>query len=392
MLTMVHNNRVSLEDGIFKVDRKFHVGMQSYVRGVRAPILSVHPQSAPGASIMDPVEVPCAELGYTVMALKTDRLMRPLPGEREQLRDAIRCSQLVYGGGLGSAELAWKMGVPYILAREYDLLTQMNVAMAQVTSRLRRAVRSVRCAFRYARDIPLVHRAAQLHCNGYPIYDESRWFNASRLLYLDSRMSGAAIIPEAALLSRLSSRTGRALRLLYSGRYEPIKGADDAVRVALACLQRGMDIEMHCYGQGSLRDEMRRLAAEAQQPGRIVVHDAVPFPELVAIARTFDIFVCCHVQSDPSTTYLESFGCGLPIVGYGNRMWRRLCAESGAGLSSPMRQPGAVALNVGTLLASPDTIRSMSLRARQFAVEHTFEREFALRIDALNAALGAASH
>ena len=110
MLTMVHNNRVHLEGGIFKVDRKFHVGMQSYVRDVRAPILSVHPKSATDEPIMDPVEIPLEELGYSVMALRTDRFMRPIPGERESLRDAIRDSRLVYGGDLGSAQLARELG------------------------------------------------------------------------------------------------------------------------------------------------------------------------------------------------------------------------------------------------------------------------------------------
>ena len=387
MLTMVHNNRVHIENGTLKVDRKFHVGMQSYVRGVRAPILSIHPKDSPGAVIMDPVEIPCTELGYSVMALRTDRLMRPLPGEREQLRDAIRTSQLVYGGDLGSAKLAAELGVPYILTREYDLLTQISVATSQVASGIRRAARTLRCVFNYARDIQFMRRAAQLHCNGYPIFDETRWFNDKRLLYLDSRMSGDAVISEPALLARLSAHTSRPLRLLYSGRYEPIKGAADAIRVALACLRRGMDIEMHCYGQGSLVDTMRTMVAEAKQTGRVVVHDTVPYPELIEIARTFDIFVCCHIQSDPSCTYLESLGCGLPIVGYGNRMWRRLSEESGAGLATPLHKPEAVADSVQKLSSNADVIRSMSLRARRFAMDHTFEHEFALRIDSLNAAL-----
>lgn len=388
MLTMVHNNRAQLENGVFKVDRKFHVGMQSYVRGVNAPILSVHPQCSPDASIMDPIEVPYAELGYSVMTLKTDKSMQPFPVERERLRDAILRSQLVYGGDLGSAELADRFGVPYILAREYDLRTQISVAMSQVSSRLRRAARALRCALSYVRDVPLIHRAAQLHCNGYPIFDSTKWFNDRRLLYLDSRMSADMVIPGAELQARLSSRVGRPLRLLYSGRYERIKGADDAVRVALACLRRGMDIEMHCYGQGSLRDQMRRMAAEAPQGKRIHVHDAVPFPELVALSRTFDVFVCCHMQNDPSCTYLESLGSGLPIVGYGNRMWRRLCEASSAGLWSPMGKPEAVAASVQNLVADLDMIDTMSMNARQFAIRHTFEREFTLRIDAINYYLG----
>src|SRR6185312_8722995 len=166
--------------------------------------------------------------------------------------------------------------------------------------------------------------------------------NPNRLFYLDSRLSEDRLIPPEQLASRLGSRTGRPLRLLYSGRYERMKGADDAVKVALECLRRGLDVEMHCYGQGNLRADMEALAATAARPGRIRINGSVPYPELVKIAQTCDIFVCCHIQSDPSCTYLESLGAGLPIVGYDNGMWRRLCGESGAGYSSPLGNPGAV--------------------------------------------------
>lgn len=176
--------------------------------------------------------------------------------------------------------------------------------------------------------------------------------------------------------------------MLYSGRYEPLKGADHAVRVAVECIKRGLSVEMHCYGQGSLRAEMERLAAQATAGDSLIrIHDAIPYPELVEISRTFDLFVCCHIQSDPSCTYLESFGAGLPIVGYGNRMWCRLSEESRAGFCSPSGQPEKVADDVLKLAGNFESLATMSERARRFAIEHTFEREFQRRIDALNHAL-----
>lgn len=388
MLTMIHNNPARVENGVFVVDRKFHVGMQFYVNSVRADVLSVHPEGAPGAAIMDRIEVPCDQLGYKVMTLKTDKSMRPLGGELERLRQSIGRSRLVCGGALGSAELAYELGVPYIMMREYDLRTEIVVAMSQAKSKLRGAVRAIKTTLGYAANIVHMRRAHELHCNGYPMFDETRWFNRRRLLYLDSRMSADMVIAEAQLHDRLAGRAGRPLRLLYSGRYERMKGVDHAVRVALECLRRGLDVEMHCYGQGSLRDHLQRLAQAA--PERIRIHDAVPFPELVALSRTFDAFVCCHLQSDPSCTYLESFGSGLPIVGYGNRMWRRLSEESGAGLATPMRRPMAVVDDLQKLIADPRTLDEMSRRARQFALDHTFERQFAHRVDAINAALALA--
>ena len=130
---------------------------------------------------------------------------------------------------------------------------------------------------------------------------------------------------------------------------------------------------------------MAQLAAESAS--RIHVHDAIPYPELVKISQGFDIFVCCHVQSDPSCTYLESFGAGLPIVGYANRMWRRLSAESGAGFASPMARSTAVVDNIERLAADFSMLSRMSEGARRFAADHAFEAEFARRVGDLNAVL-----
>jgi glycosyltransferase involved in cell wall biosynthesis len=374
------------EEG-FLVDRKFHLGMQAYVSQIKEPILSVHPETNPGELMMDPVNIPFEQLGYRVMTLKTDHASRPLAGELDRLREQILQCRLVYGNALGSIKLARELGVPYILLLECDLRTQITINISQVSHVVRKLVRAARCILNYvAEEIPDMRAAYSLHCNGYPVFDESGKFNSNRLLYLDSRMSVDMVIPEEQLKARLSSRTGRPLRLLFSGRYEPLKGAVDAVRVAIECLTRGLDIEMHCYGQGSLYSEMKRLAAGYS---RIHVYDAIPFPELVERSRSFDLFICCHIQSDPSCTYLESFGAALPIIGYSNRMWHRLNDESGVGFRSPIGRPREVADHVQILASNFELLEKMSMQARHFALEHTFEREFAKRIEAMNTTLQA---
>jgi glycosyltransferase involved in cell wall biosynthesis len=363
--------------------------MQLFAEEIRSPLTTVHPEMPPGQEIMDLIDVPCSELSYRVMTVKTDLAYRPLPAELPRLREQISSSRLVYGTGLGSSRIARELDVPYILVLEYDLQTQITVSASQVTGTPRRLVRAAKCAWRYAmQGIPDMRGAHSLHCNGYPIYDATRRYNHNSLLYLDSRMSADMLIPPGELAARLAERTGRPFRLLFSGRYERMKGADDAVRVAVECLRRGLDIEMHFYGQGSLHAEMERIAAQTVKPGRIHIHDAVPYTELVAISRTFDLFVCCHIQSDPSCTYLESFGAGLPVVGYANRMWRRLSESSKTGLVSPLGNPIKVADDVERLLADSNLVASMSAKALAFAEQHCFEREFRKRIDALNVVVG----
>lgn len=385
MLIIVQNNRARIDEEYFYVDRKFHAGMQSYVQKIRVPILSVHPESGPDEQTMDLIKIPIEQLGYRVMTLKTDRAFIPLASEIDRLREQIAKSSLVYGNGLGSIKLARKLGVPYILLLENGLKARVIITTAQVSNFARKIVRAIRCTYSYVvNDIPAMRAAYGLHCNGYPIFDESGWFNSNRLLYLDSRMSRDMVISDEFLNTRLSSRSGRPLRLLFSGRYEPIKGAADTVLVAIECLKRGMNVEMHCYGQGSLRSEMVSLAASYDG---IHIHDAIPYPELVKLSYTFDVFVCCHIQDDPSCTYLETFGGGLPIIGYGNRMWLRLNGESKVGFCSPIGDINAVADQVQILATDFEKLAEMSRLARQFAINHTFENEFARRTDAINAAL-----
>jgi glycosyltransferase involved in cell wall biosynthesis len=387
-LTMVHSNFARIDSQVFKVDRKFHLGMQKYAEQIRAPLTTVHPEMPLEQEIMDPIEVPCSELSYRVVTIKMDHAWRPLPFEVPRLREQISGSQLVYGTGLGSSKIAYDLGIPYILILEQDLQTQINVEIDQIKRTHRRNIRMLRCLWRYAtKSIPEMRGAHSLHCNGYPIYDATRRYNSNSLLYFDSRMSLDMIIPSAELNSRLATLRERPLRLLFSGRYERIKGADDAVRVAVECLRRGLNIEMHFYGQGRLREEMEKIAAKTNKPERIHIHDAVAYTKLVEISQSFDLFVCCHVQNDPSCTYLESFGAGLPIVGYANRMWSRLSEASGAGFTSPMGQPDKVADDIKKLSLSHTTLSTMSEKARAFAEKHCFEIEFQKRIDALNLAI-----
>lgn len=386
MLTFVHSNPALLRDGRLHVDRKFLTGMLRNAKSIDAPIVTIHPRLEVPDSTMDLIEVPCASLPFKVMTA--------LPGAVPDaaLRGLVDRSELVYGSlEWGVDTLVREARIPYVLVLEYDLETQVNVTTSQVSNPLRKLVRKLRCTAAFHRDaVPQMRGAAALHCNGFPVYDESARYNDERLLYLDSRMSADMVIGESQLLARLAARRERGrVRLLYSGRYEPMKGSIDAVKVAIECLRRGLDIEFHSYGQGGLRDTMRALAAQSPAPERIVVHDAIPYPDLVERSRDFDAFISCHVQSDPSCTYLESLGSGLPIVGYANRMWSRLAAECGCGAATPIGNPVAAAEALGALMSDADRLDALSLKARRYSLDHTFEHEFSLRTDAINTMLHA---
>jgi colanic acid/amylovoran biosynthesis glycosyltransferase len=386
MLTIVNNNPVVVEGGWLTVDRKFHEGFLNYVSRIRAPLLSVHPLGHDKGSVMDPVTLDMADLPYRVVGLHAgDPNLNPAPQETARLHDAVSQSALVYGYGYGVHEVARALGVPYVACLEYDLGTQLDIARLGAPDHLRAAVRVARTAAQYYRRmVPAMRSSCAIHVNGYPMAREAAKVQPNCLMYLDSRMRAEMVVTADVLEARLATRAGRPLRLMYSGRYERMKGADDAVQVALACIARGLDVEMDCYGQGSLAQPMRDAVAAAGQGAKVRVHDAVPFSELVKAANKADVFICCHLQSDPSCTYLESMGSGLAIAGYANRMWTQMCAQSGAGAVAASRTPAAVADIVQGWLREPEALAVASRHARTFAQAHSFEAEFARRTDALN--------
>lgn len=378
MLTLFHANPALLDEGVFTVDRKFLLGM-AYTQAIGAPMTSVHARLLPDERIMDPVSVPVDSLPYRVVVVDTDAVWNPEPHELPRLRALIAEASLVCHGFFNVGPLCAELGTPDVMVAEFDRRTAITAATVDAPNTVVKLVRGARALRNHMTLTASLRRAMAVHCNGYPIYDELASVNPRRLLYFDSRMSEDVVIYDERLERRLASRRSDRLRLIYSGRYEAMKGALDVVKVGLACLERSLDIELHLYGQGRQDEEMRALAAKGQ--GRIHVHDAVPAPALVEVSRDFDVFVCCHVQSDPSCTYLEAFGCGLPIVGYGNRMWHGLRTASQVGFEAPLNDTAAMVTALQTYADNAELLARHSRAARRFALEHTFEKEFDKRND-----------
>lgn len=388
MITMIHANPARLDErGTLLVDRKFHDGMLEYQKHLRMPIVSVHPLASAAAEqrTMDLVAVPKNDLGYGVLTLETLKSGYFVAAGQKTLDETIGKSRLVYGDGRGANEIAARRKIPLVAVCEYNLRTEVVFAGADAKNTLVRVVRKVRAAKRYFREIATAMRQAVIvHCNGYPVYHEAGWFSSERLLYLDSRMRTSGIVPSATLEQRLATFGRRRARLLFSGRIEIAKGALHLAEVAAACRDRGLDFELVIYGAGSQERAVRAAVARLGLQDRVTLHEPVPFPELVELARSFDLFVCCHVQDDPSCTYLESLGCGLPIAGYANAMWRSMCEESRAGVATKLGAPAALADAIVALLRNADEFKAHSRRARSFALEHAFELEFVRRTDSIN--------
>ncbi|WP_164517260.1 glycosyltransferase [Tabrizicola piscis] len=229
-------------------------------------------------------------------------------------------------------------------------------------------------------------RADGLQSNGYPAHDLYGPMCRDSLLYLDGRMTPALFATETEMAAREAYRAaGGPLRLIFSGRLEPMKGAQDLVPVARRLQTLGVDFTLDIFGVGSLRDEIASGIRALGADGRIRLHAPVDFETgLVPFTRqNADIFVGCHRQSDPSCTYLEAMGCGVAVASYDNRMWSRLNQESGAGWSAALGSVDALADQIADAARRPDEITSRSRKAWAFSKAHGFHEEFRLRMEHL---------
>ena len=118
---------------------------------------------------------------------------------------------------------------------------------------------------------------------------------------------------------------------------------------------------------------------------KVAIHEPVPYrPDLIEVARGADLFVSCHVQGDPSCTYLETFACGVPIAGYANEMWSELCRDSGGGRVVPAGDVAALAQATIDLLSDVNALREAAFNARRFAAARSMETAWAQRAERLS--------
>lgn len=298
---------------------------------------------------------------------------------------------LIYGSGddflcLGLADLVTpEQKIVYVT--EYTDETRRQILELDRTrgflSRLRGRVwlmlreRQRRHAFR---------KATALQLNGYPAYDLYGPLSRDSLLFLDGRMTPQLFATEEEMVARERRRAkGAPLRLIYSGRLETMKGAQDLISVAQNLEALGVDFTLDIFGSGSLESEIRAGLATLGTPGRVCLHGAVDFEsELVPFTRrNADVFLGCHRQSDPSCTYIEAMGCGVAVASYDNRMWQLLNSEAKAGWGAPLGQTDVLATVIARIASDPSALDERCRNAWNFSRAHSFEYEFQRRMEHL---------
>ncbi|MBA4265545.1 MAG: glycosyl transferase group 1, partial [Comamonadaceae bacterium] len=217
-----------------------------------------------------------------------------------------------------------------------------------------------------------------------PTFDAYAQRNPDALLYFDNRTTADMLASAQDMdtrFERLEQRGGR-LHLLFSGRLHPIKGAHHLVPMADHLRQLGVDFELSIAGDGPLRGDIEAQILTHGLQDQVRCLGTLQFADelMPLLRREIDLFICPHLQGDPSCTYLETLSGAVPIVGYDNEAWRGLHQRSGAGALCPQRDPASLASVVATLAPDISGLRKLAHQAVDFAREHLFEIEFDRRI------------
>jgi colanic acid/amylovoran biosynthesis glycosyltransferase len=222
-----------------------------------------------------------------------------------------------------------------------------------------------------------VRRARGVQCNGYPAYDRFRRLSPSAVLFFDTRLT-IDHVHRAREKGRAAPRPP--FRLCFSGRLIDAKGPQHAVAAVERLHAEGFECTLDVIGVGPLEQELRRTASP-----HIRFREGMDFASgwTAYVRDEVDLMVLPHTQGDPSGTYLEAAGCGVPVVGFDNVALDSLVRRHDIGVTVPLADDVALARAVSDVLT--DRARWAELRSNglSFMSQHGFEQESDRRVEQL---------
>ena len=379
-LVLLPSLRATVVGDRIEVTGKFLSGVEAYVDAWDGPV-RVLMEPTPSSSInLDNEAIDTTLLPFTLEAIDYDD-----PALDTFLRDAAVVHGSVGYRQNGLPARCAAMGIPFVTSSEYTLRTRFQIAQAETPNPLRRARRMWWERGQERANENAVRSATGIQCNGTPTYEAYRELSASPLLYFDTRTRKQDVLGDDALERRLKRVIdGEPLRLAFSGRLDPMKGAQHLVPFARRLRQLGIRFSLAICGGGtvedSIREDLRRdPIAEVEMKGVLDFQsELVPF-----VKQDVDLFVCPHVQGDPSCTYMETMACGVPIVGFDNEAFQGIVDREPVGWLSPLGNVHALAERVAQIDGLRPILAERARVALSMAREHTYEATFARRVEHL---------
>lgn len=376
---LVISSTSALPDGDQTViDRKFVTGMERYADLWPGPVTALlhrGSQRAPFSEAYNP-----NELSFDIKIFPKDR--------RLQASDLLDAETVLCSGDntnyLHLAEICRRLNKKIFYIIENVLETRRQITWLDANKSWPRKIYSMAWLVRQEiRRRNAFLKASGLQANGYPAHESYKKINKNTLLYLDSRITKNQMASDKAMAVKASYLScGGPVRLIHSGRLEPIKGSQDLISVSRALNTAGVDFTLDIFGDGSLAKTIADDIVSSDLSHRVRMHGSVDFDSvLIPFAReNADIYLSCHRQSDPSCSYLENMGCGLAVIGYNNRMLSGLLSQTDIGRTARLGDTSALSATITEISQQRSHLIGLCQNALNFARKHSFEEEFTRRI------------
>lgn len=270
---------------------------------------------------------------------------------------------------------------PFVYCSEYTIKTRLQVIRANGGNPLRQLRRAAWALNQERLYFHCVRAADGLQCNGTPTYKAYRRLNKSPMLFYDCRLTDEMLISDAAVEQRIAqSQKQTTLRLVFSGRVNKMKGADQLVEVARLLKDASVPFTLDIFGDGDLTSELRARVEKYGLGQLVQIKGFVAYSELIPkLATDYDLFLCCHPQGDPSLTYLEMMSQGVPIVGYANEAFAGVLESANVGEAVPTRDNKALCQIIARIAKNRSQLPSWSRNGVAFAREHTMLKSYERR-------------
>ncbi len=357
--------------GGFVLTQKYMDGVAGYAKHWPGPVTSLVEVSHTPTTDMDHIEV-IPEKAATGVELRP----KSIEELTERIKNAALVSTFLSPFELPTAKLCKKLGVPIVFVSEYTLQTDIQIIHAHTTNPLLRFRRRHWARWAERKRRQALGIADGLQCSGTPTYQAYRELIDNTLLFFDNRVREDWFISADALARKAEDiGAGRPLRLVFGGRLIAMKGVMDLVPFAAALRQRNIPFTLDIYGDGPLKKDMAEQIRSHDLSDQVILRGAVDFGAVWVpdLQEKVDLFVCCHPQGDPSSTYPEVMACGVPIVGYDNEAFAGIAPLSQAGWTTPMHDVDALVSKVVQLHQERAPLVTAMQNARKFAAEHAFE-------------------
>jgi colanic acid/amylovoran biosynthesis glycosyltransferase len=368
-------------DGKLLLDRKFMDGMATWCQSwpgrviVAMGVIDI-PEAPPfGAYTWD-----ASEAAFELVTLGPDQTLT-----REELRDVdVLLASADDHRQLFVSALCEQNGVACIFTIEYTLGTRLALVRYSATTlfkKLKSTLWLLRNEFRLKRAIGT---AVGLQSNGLPALHAYAGNVKNSMHYFDTRLSKRDVINSTELEERLVHfRDGHPIRLAFSGRLIAAKGADALIALAIALKQIGVAFTLDVFGSGDLEPTMKRAIADHGVDDVVRMNGPVDFDTVLVpgFKRAVDLFICCHRQGDPSCTYAETLGCGVPIAGFANESLRSLIEAHDIGWDVRIGDVNGLAKLISQLAADRALIARKSVVAMEFGRVFNVEEAFARRAE-----------